>query len=213
MPIETWLAFVVATIVLLVIPGPTILAVMSYTLAHGRRASGALIAGVALGDSTALAASLLGLGAVLSTSVFWFSVIKYAGGLYLVYLGIRMLRQSGSVIPASTGDSPVDDAPVWKMFFNTYLVTALNPKGIIFFVAFIPQFLTSHSPAATQLSIMVVTFVALATINATCYVFFAGRARQLLASPSAQRRFNRAGGILLSVAGIWAMLSRRAPQA
>src|SRR5512133_2461179 len=92
MSLELWLAFVVASAVLLVIPGPTILTVISYSVAHGRRANVPLVAAVALGDSTALVLSLLGLGALLATSAAWFTVIKGIGGLYLIYLGIKLLR-------------------------------------------------------------------------------------------------------------------------
>src|SRR5215467_10697337 len=92
MSIELWLAFVAASAVMLVIPGPTILTVISYSVAHGRRANVPLVAAVALGDSTALVLSLLGLGALLATSAFWFMVIKWAGGLYLLFLGIKLFR-------------------------------------------------------------------------------------------------------------------------
>src|SRR5438128_10856161 len=92
MPIELWLTFVAASAVLLIIPGPTILTVVSYSMAHGRRANVPLVAAVALGDSTALVVSLLGLGALLATSAFWFTAVKWAGGLYLVYLGVKRLR-------------------------------------------------------------------------------------------------------------------------
>src|SRR6478672_6522041 len=92
MPLQLWLAFVAASAVLLVIPGPTILTVISYSIAQGRRANVPLVAAVALGDSTALVVSLLGLGALLSASAFWFTVVKWAGGLYLLYLGIKLMR-------------------------------------------------------------------------------------------------------------------------
>ena len=92
MPIELWFAFVIASGVLLIIPGPTILTVISYSMAHGRRANAPLVAAVALGDSTALVLSLLGLGALLATSAFWFTVVKAIGGLYLLYLGVKLLR-------------------------------------------------------------------------------------------------------------------------
>ena len=92
MPIELWLAFVAASALLLIIPGPTILTVISYSMSHGRRANVPLVAAVALGDSTALVVSLLGLGALLATSAFWFTVVKWVGGLYLLYLGIKLLR-------------------------------------------------------------------------------------------------------------------------
>jgi len=94
MPIELWLAFVAASAVLLVIPGPTILTVISYSLAHGRRANVPLVAAVALGDSTALVVSLLGLGALLATSAFWFTIVKWLGGTYLLFLGFKLFRAS-----------------------------------------------------------------------------------------------------------------------
>src|SRR5438445_3401611 len=131
MPIELWLAFVAASAVLLVIPGPTILTVISYAMAHGRRANIPLVAAVALGDSTALVVSLLGLGALLATSAFWFTVVKWAGGMYLLYLGIKLL---GAGISSAELVAPAAPGSRWKVFANTYLVTALNPKGIVFFV-------------------------------------------------------------------------------
>ena len=81
MTIESWLAFVAASAVLLIIPGPTILTVISYSMAQGRRAKLPLVAAVALGDSTALVVSLLGLGALLASSAFWFTVVKWVGGV------------------------------------------------------------------------------------------------------------------------------------
>ena len=207
MSIEHWLAFVAASAVLLIIPGPTILTVISYSVAQGRRANVPLVAAVALGDSTALVVSLLGLGALLASSAFWFTLIKWAGGLYLLFLGIKLLR--AGVSPAESTAPPVS-ASRWKLFVNTYLVTALNPKGIVFFVAFLPQFLNPAAPVAPQLWVLAITFVVMATLNATLYAVFAGSARRLLASPRAQRRFNFAGGSLLSAAGVWALLAKRA---
>jgi len=102
MSIELWLAFVAASSVLLIIPGPTILTVISYSMAHGRRANVPLIAAVALGDSTALLVSLLGLGALLATSAFWFTVVKWTGGLYLLYLGVKLLRAGVSSAELTT---------------------------------------------------------------------------------------------------------------
>ena len=207
MPIEHWLAFVAASAVLLIIPGPTILTVISYSVAHGRRANVPLAAAVALGDSTALGVSLLGLGTLLAASAFWFMVVKWVGGLYLLYLGVKLLRAGLSstemVAPAVPGSR-------WRLFANTYLVTALNPKGIVFFVAFLPQFIDPHTAVAQQLWILAATFVTLATLNASLYAVFAGAARKLLASPRAQRRFHIAGGSLLSTAGVWALLAKRA---
>lgn len=206
MSLEIWLAFVAASAVLLVIPGPTILTVISYSMAHGRRANVPLVAAVALGDSTALIVSLLGLGALLATSAFWFTAVKWVGGLYLLYLGIRLVRAG---ISSAEFSAPVAPGSRWRLFANTYLVTALNPKGIVFFVAFLPQFISAHASVTQQLWVLGTTFVAMATLNATLYAVFAGSARRLLSSGKAQRRFNMAGGTLLSAAGVWALLAKR----
>ena len=206
MSIEHWLAFVAASAVLLIIPGPTILTVISYSVAQGRRANVPLVAAVALGDSTALLVSLLGLGALLASSAFWFTLIKWAGGLYLLWLGIKLLRAG---VSATELVAPEPSSSRWKLFANTYLVTALNPKGIVFFVAFLPQFLSPAAAVAPQLWVLAISFVVMATLNATLYAVFAGSARRLLASPRAQKRFNLAGGSLLSAAGVWALLAKR----
>ena len=207
MSFETWLAFAAASAVLLVIPGPTILTVISYSLTHGRGANLPLVAAVALGDSTALVLSLVGLGALLAASALLFTLVKWTGGLYLVYLGVRMLR-SGVAVPAIGEAAP--PVSTRRLFANTYVVTALNPKGIIFFVAFLPQFLRADGNVAAQLWILAVTFVVLATVNATLYAVFAASARRVLAAPAARRRFDVAGGALLTAAGVWALFSRRA---
>lgn len=207
MSIELWLAFVAASTVMLLIPGPTILTVISFSVAHGKKANVPLVLAVALGDSTALALSLLGLGALLATSSLWFMVIKWAGGLYLLYLGIKLLR-------AGASDTNITAAPKklgskWKLFSNTWLVTALNPKGIVFFVAFLPQFVKASEPAIPQLWILSITFVLLATLNASLYAIFAATARRVLTSARAQKRFNLAGGSLLTLAGLWALSAKQ----
>jgi len=204
--IEHWFAFVVASSVLLIIPGPTILTVISYSLSHGRRAQVPLIAAVALGDTTALILSLAGLGALLATSAWLFIAVKWAGGLYLIYLGIKLMRAPSLALDNESPDNPVSG---WTLFSNTWLVTALNPKGIIFFVAFLPQFVNPVGNIATQLWILSITFVVLATMNAFLYAMFAGHARSFLSSPKAQRRFHIGGGTLLTIAGGWALTARQ----
>ena len=207
MTIELWLAFVTASTLLLIIPGPTILTVMSYALAQGRRANLPLVVAVTLGDSTALFLSLMGLGAVLSASAFLFGTIKWIGGLYLLYLGVGLLRKGSITLPSQTVSLAA--GPRWQLFLNTYLVTALNPKGIIFFVAFLPQFVTPQADTTQQLWLLALTFLVLSTLNATSYTLFAGAARRLLNSPRAQRRFNLAGGSMLSVAGVWTLMAKK----
>jgi threonine/homoserine/homoserine lactone efflux protein len=202
---EVWLAFVAASAVVCAIPGPTVLTLVSYSLANGRRANLPLVLAVALGDSTGLLLSLLGLGMALAASALWFTAVKVVGGLYLIYLGITLLRAG---VPATA----VPSAPPgsrWRVFANQYLVTALNPKTIVFFVAFLPQFIDRQAELSAQLWVLAFTFVVMATANALLYAVFAASTRELLTSSRAQRRFNIAGGSLLTAAGIWALLAKR----
>jgi threonine/homoserine/homoserine lactone efflux protein len=197
---DHWLAFAVASAILLVIPGPTVPLVISYALGHGRKPAAAIVAGVALGDLTAMTASMLGLGAILVASVSIFTVLRWFGGAYLVYLGIKLWR--APVQAPVTG--AVSSASRLRMFGHSYVVTALNPKSIIFFVAFVPQFLEASKPFWPQVAVLETTFVALAALNATMFAMLASVARQTLKQPRAQRVVNRTGGSLLIGAGIFA---------
>lgn len=207
MPLELWLAYAVTSAVVLAIPGPTILLVLSYSIAHGRQATLPLVAGVALGDSVAITLSLIGLGTLLAASAFWFTVIKWGGGLYLIYLGYRLLRGADQALPMQVRDKR--ESSPGKLFGNAFIVTALNPKGIVFFIALLPQFVSAAHPAAPQLWILGTTFVALATIGATSYALFATSIRRFLASARAQKAYSYAGGSLLCGAGIWALSAKR----
>ncbi len=205
MAIDLWLGFVVASSLLLIMPGPTTLTVISYSIAHGKRANLPLIAGVAAGDSTALFLSLAGLGAVLATSAWLFTIIKWVGGLYLIYLGLRLLMAKTDAPNQEQAQAAMSSR---ALFANTWMVTALNPKGIIFFIAFLPHFIDRNATVAPQLWILSITFVVLATINASLYTIFASSARSLLRSAKAQRRFNIGGGSLLTLAGGWALTAK-----
>ena len=206
MSFEHWLAFVAASIVLLAIPGPTVLLVVSYALGHGRRYAAATVAGVALGDLTAMTASLLGLGALLAASAGLFTAVKWVGAAYLVYLGLRLWRAP----VGDAGQADISETRPGRIFAHAYVVTALNPKGIVFFVAFLPQFLDMTRPVLPQMAILVATFVSLATINAALFGLLASSARRTIRKPSAQRLVNRIGGSFLIGAGLLTAAWRRA---
>ena len=148
MTIDRWLAFVAATAILLSIPGPTTLLVISHALAHGRSAARATVAGVALGDLTAMTASMLGLGAVLATSAMLFSALKAIGAAYLIFLGVKLWRAPVAAPNATDGDSAAPCLDPRRIVFRAYSVTALNPKSILPFVAFLPQFVALSRPIA-----------------------------------------------------------------
>ncbi|MCZ7496128.1 LysE family translocator [Agrobacterium rhizogenes] len=200
MPLENWLAFVAASAIMLAIPGPTILLVISYALGHGRKASTATVTGVALGDFTAMTASMLGLGALLATSAALFTGLKWIGAAYLIYLGIKLWRSPVGDAAENTGVTG-RERPL-KIFLHAYIVTALNPKSIVFFVAFLPQFLVPTLPFWPQVLIFEVTFLVLATVNAALYGLLASVARDTIRKPEVQRIVNRTGGGLLIGAGL-----------
>ena len=204
MSIETWLAFAAASAVLLVIPGPTILLVISYALGQGMRTAMPVAVGVALGDFTAMTLSMLGLGALLATSSLLFTALKWAGAAYLVWLGIQLWRAGGTLDAAPRGDR----APALRMLAHAWLVTALNPKSLTFFVAFLPQFIDPSADFWCQMLIFETTFIVLAFANAVGYGLVASRARGLVANARAVGLFNRIGGTLLIGAGIAAVSMR-----
>lgn len=198
MPLDHWLAFVVASAIMLAIPGPTVLLVVSYALGYGRRPALAVVTGVGLGGFTAMTASMLGLGAILAASSTVFTALRWIGGAYLVYLGIKLWKS-----PVRTGalDGAAARVGLARMFAHAYAVTALNPKGIIFFVVFVPQFLVPTEPFWRQAMILEATFITLDVLNVTLFALLASAARRHLQEPRVQRIVNRTGGSLLIGAG------------
>ncbi|MGH2341327.1 LysE family translocator [Segnochrobactraceae bacterium EtOH-i3] len=210
MSFEQWLAFTAASAVLLAIPGPTILLVISYALGHGKKAAGATVGGVALGDFTAMTASMLGLGALLATSATLFTALKWIGAAYLIYLGIKLWRAPVSTSEVSADTETMPKERPLRIFLHTYIVTALNPKSIIFFVAFLPQFLNTSQPMLPQMIVFETTFLVLAVLNAGFYALMASMARKSIRKPSVQRTVNRVGGSLMIGAGALAAGWKRA---
>ena len=198
MALDHWLAFVATSAVLLAIPGPTVLLVISYALGHGRRSASSTVAGVALGDFTAMTASMLGLGALLATSAALFTVLKWVGAAYLVFLGVKLWR---APVAEAAVDAAAPIARPGRIFLHAYAVTALNPKSIVFFIAFLPQFLDGARAVLPQLVIFEASFLALATLNALTYALLASAARRTIRKPRVQRAVNRTGGTLLIGAG------------
>lgn len=208
MDFQLWLAFVAASIALLLIPGPTVLLVLSYAISQGRRVALATVGGVALGDFIAMSASLAGLGALVLASATLFTVLKLIGAVYLVWLGIKLFR---SAPDASLGDlEKVTETSASSVFGHAAAVTALNPKSIVFFIAFVPQFVVVSSPLLPQFAILIVTFVGLAAINALAYALLADRLRARIARPAVLAWFSRLGGGALIAMGIATAAFRRA---
>ncbi len=206
MDLVTWLAFVAASLALLVIPGPTVLLAISYALSRGRRVALATVAGVTLGDIIAMTASLAGLGALVLASATLFTALKWAGALYLVYLGIGMLR---SAKQAELGEVPEMAGETARVFWNACTVTALNPKSITFFVAFVPQFVDPDRALLPQFAVMEATFVLLASTVVLIYALLAARLRDRIARRSTLAWLHRGGGVALLGLGAATALAKR----
>lgn len=207
MPFDLWLAFAAASTALLLIPGPTILLVLSYALSKGRSVALASVAGVALGDFVAMSASLAGLGALVMASAALFSVLKWVGAGYLLWLGWKLLRSapSAGLTPVAT-ERRIEAKGV---FWHAAAVTALNPKSIAFFIAFVPQFLRPAYPLAPQFALLIGTFVTLAALNALAYALLASRLRSWIARPPVMVTLTRMGGLTLMGMGLATALLRR----
>lgn len=205
MTFDLWLTFVAASTALLLIPGPTVLLVLSYALSKGRSVAAASAAGVAAGDLIAMTASLLGLGALVMASATAFTVLKWIGAVYLVWLGIKLIRSA-----PTKGLAPVRDVTTKGVFGHTAAVTALNPKSIAFFIAFVPQFIQTTEPLLPQFVTLIATFVTLAAINAFAYALLADRLRRLIARPDILTWITRTGGATLIGMGIPTATLRRA---
>ncbi|WP_367026125.1 LysE family translocator [Methylococcus sp. ANG] len=196
-------AFLFASLALAVTPGPGVLYVVTRSLVQGRDCGLVSVAGVAFGNlGNALAASI-GLAALFAVSSLAFSVVKSAGALYLIYLGIRMFRSSSVESPAVKPEV----APLGHVFREGFVVALLNPKTTVFFAAFLPQFLDPSAPPMLQSMVLGSLFVAIAAVTDSAYALAAGMVAPTLRGNTARRVGLRVGGGLFVSLGIFTALS------
>jgi len=206
MSLEIYLAYVLASALLVVLPGPTVMLVVANALSRGRPAAMKSVIGVGLGDVTAMVVSFAGLGAVLTASATLFTALKFVGAAYLIWLGIGMWRAK----PDPSILTDVQPSTGRQLIRQAWIVTALNPKGIVFFIAFVPQFMDPTAAALPQFLILGSTFLALAVINAAGYAWVAGSVRRHITQVSTLRWINRVGGSVMIGAGLLTAAMRRA---
>jgi threonine/homoserine/homoserine lactone efflux protein len=197
-------AFLLASIVLAVTPGPGVFYIVTRSLVQGRRSGLVSVAAVALGNlGNALAASV-GLAALFAVSSAAFTVIKYAGACYLVYLGVQMLRASSADNPATVSQT----LPLDRIFREGFTVALLNPKTAAFFAAFLPQFLSPEAPTVLQTMVLGSLFVAIAAITDSVYALAAGSVAPILARARSVRRVGRyLGGSAFIGLGVFTALT------
>ncbi|WP_448567692.1 LysE family translocator [Thalassotalea ganghwensis] len=204
MATEVWLSFIAASMILCFTPGPTVFLVMGQALTHGKKSVLPLMAGTLSGDVIAMSFSLLGMGAILATSAWLFSTLKWLGAAYLIFLGVKAFRSKAII-----DDKQTLSVIKGSVFINALIVTALNPKGIIFFMAFFPLFIDANSPVFPQMLVMAISFLTISMASVTFYATFSGLLRSKVRSVSFQNGFNKVSGSMLVGAGtITATLER-----
>ncbi len=202
-PLPLLSAFLAASLILAVTPGPGVLYIVTRSLVQGRRHGLVSVLGVALGNlGNALAASF-GLATLFAVSSLAFTVVKYAGALYLIFLGVQMLRS----VPTREQLALPAAISLKKVFRDGLVVALLNPKTTIFYAAFLPQFLSPGTSPMLQGSLLGLLFVSIAAITDSLYALAAGSAARLLQGGDVRRAGRKLGGGIFIGLGLFAALT------
>jgi threonine/homoserine/homoserine lactone efflux protein len=195
MSLETWLIYLLATIGLSLSPGPNGLLALTHGALHGRRKAMFTVAGGVLGFVVVIALSMFGIGALLQSSLAWLTALKWLGGAYLVWLGIQVWRSPPVGVHVT---SPAQLRSGWSLFQQGALSALTNPKAILFFAAFLPQFIDPHRSLTLQFVIMAGTFAAVETATEVLIACMAGQIAPWLRRVG--KRFNQAcGGVFVAI--------------
>ena len=202
MSLELFAAYLLACIVFTLVPGPTVTLIVANSLTHGTRAGLLNVAGTQLGLAVFVGVLVIGLASVIETMGVWFDWIRFVGAAYLVWIGIKMFRSSGRL------DEPGQTkAPRGGFFLQGFLVMLSNPKVLIFFGAFIPQFVNPAGDYIAQVILLGATAMLTAAITDGAYAVLTGRARSVL-TRTRVRMISKLSGVFLIGGGLWLALAR-----
>ncbi len=202
MPLETYIAYAIACIVIVLVPGPTVTLVIASSMRHGTRAGLLNVAGTQLGVAIMITIVGIGLASTIEAMGHWFEWIRLVGAAYLIWIGWQMIRSSGKLT-----DGAVPLAPRGGFFLQGFLVAVSNPKTLIFFGAFIPQFIDPNSDYTLQILIMGITAMVIAAVSDSTYAIIAGRAGQALSTRRTRLMSRISGGFLIG-GGLWLAFAR-----
>lgn len=202
MTLEIWIPYVIACILIISVPGPSVTVIIANSVRHGTKAGLTNVAGTQAGIALALFVLIAGLASVMTFVSQWFDILRIIGAVYLIWLGIKLWRSDGKIIAGKA--KPVKGG----FFLQGFLVAITNPKILLFFGAFIPQFVDLAANPIYQLTLLGVTFMLVATIIDSFYAFLAGSAGSWL-SQTRVRLVERIAGVGLIGGGLWLALSRR----
>jgi homoserine/homoserine lactone efflux protein len=198
MNIHSWLIYLLAATGLSLSPGPNGLLALTHGALHGRRKAVYTVAGGSIGFVTIIALSMFGIGALLEASIVWLAVLKWVGGIYLVWLGIQVWRSPPIGIDATR---PAEARGGWSLFRQGALSAMTNPKGILFFAAFLPQFIDPARSLLVQFAVMAGTFAVIEFATEMVIASLAHRISAWLARVG--RGFNRAcGGLFVAIGAL-----------
>jgi threonine/homoserine/homoserine lactone efflux protein len=203
MSLQLYLAFVAACIVLALLPGPIVTLLIANGLRHGTRAALINIAGAQVGLAIVIGIVAVGLTSLMATLGYWFDWVRFAGAAYLVWLGIKLVRFPVEGVESDAPPPP----PRGGFFLQGMLVLLSNPKVLVFFGAFIPQFMDMNQDHVAQVTLLGVTFMAVAGVTDGLYALLAGRAR-LFFSARRTRLLSRISGGFMIGGGVWLALTR-----
>src|ERR1700712_4465579 len=203
MSLQLYLAFVAACIALALLPGPVVTLLIANGLRHGTRAALVNIAGVQAGLAIVIGIVAVGLTSLMATMGYWFDWVRFAGAAYLVWLGIKLIRSPVQAVDADAPPPP----PRGGFFLEGFLVLLSNPKVLVFFGAFIPQFMDMSRDHFPQVALLGVTFMVIAASTDAVYAVLAGRARTFF-SARRTRMVSRVSGGFMIGGGIWLALMR-----
>ncbi len=202
MSLELFAAYLLACVVFTLVPGPTVTLIVANSLTHGTRAGLLNVAGTQLGLAVFVGVLVIGLASVIETMGVWFDWVRFIGAAYLVWIGIKMFRASGRL--EDPGKTP---APRGGFFLQGFLVMLSNPKVLIFFGAFIPQFVNPAGDYIAQVILLGATAMLTAAITDGAYAVLTGRARSVL-TRTRVRMISKLSGVFLIGGGLWLALAR-----
>jgi homoserine/homoserine lactone efflux protein len=201
MTVEIYLTYVLACILIAVVPGPTVTVIVANSLAHGTRAGLLNVAGTQLGLGLMMAILIVGLSSVIAAMSWLFDWLRIAGALYLIYIGYRLLRSPDAIAEGKTS------APRGGFFLQGFLVMMSNPKALFWFGAFIPQFVDPQGNYVAQIAFLGVTAMVIALFSDGAYAVLTGRAGALL-NRKRVRLVSRVSGGFLIGGGVWLALRK-----
>ena len=201
MTLATWFAYFIATLIICVSPGPGALSSMSAGMKYGFAVGMWNLLGLQAAIAVNVLLIWLGLGAILAASTTAFEIMKYAGALYLIYLGVQKFREQPVPFAAIAAGTNFDDTSRWGLIKQGLLVNLTNPKGIVFLVAVLPQFIDASLPIGKQYAIMGATMIVVDVLVMMAYTGLASKVIRLLKDPEHIRWTNRGMGSLFVAAG------------